>query len=249
MQRTLISGDKMQLYDMHSHILPEFDDGARSVEESLTLINCLKNQNVTNICFTPHFYTDEMSAEDFIQKRKEAFEKFLLYKPDDINIVLGAEVYVTRLLFSNDDLSGLTYGNSKYILTEFSYSSSFSEKTINDFYTLIQNHGLIPVIPHVERYDALMKDSEIIRELRDMGVLIQTNVCNYTKKAPFFKKRRLLKYISEGLIDILGTDAHSLTHNSPEYYTEALDTIAEKCGQRFVKRMMKKSEEIFNSAI
>lgn len=239
----------MQLYDMHTHILPEFDDGARSVEESLTLLECLKKQNVTNICFTPHFYTNEMSAEDFVKKRRDAFEKFLPHKPEGVNIVLGTEVYVTRFLFSNDDLSGLTYGNSKYILTEYSYSSTFSEKTMQSFYAVIENHGLIPVMPHVERYDTLMKEPAIIRELKDMGVVIQTNVCNYTKKAPFLRKRRLLKYIKEGLIDILGTDAHSMSHNSPEYYTEALETIAEKCGQRYVKRMMKKSEEIFISAI
>lgn len=239
----------MQLYDMHTHILPEFDDGAQSVEESLSLLRCLKKQSVTNICLTPHFYTNEMSAKDFAEKRREAYENFLPHKPEDVNIILGAEVYVTRFLFSNDDLSDLTYGNSKYILTEFSYTSSFSEKTMNDFYALIRNYGLIPVLPHVERYDALMKDSEIIRELRDMGVMIQTNIGNYTQKSSFFKKRKLLKYISEGLIDILGSDAHSMSHNSPEYFTQAIRTISEKCGRPAVKRMMQNSAEIFNSAL
>ena len=45
----------MQLYDMHSHILPAFDDGAKTVEDSLALIDCLKRQGVRNICLTPHF--------------------------------------------------------------------------------------------------------------------------------------------------------------------------------------------------
>lgn len=239
----------MQLYDMHSHILPKFDDGAKSVEESLSLIKCLTKQNVTNICLTPHFYTNEMSAKDFAEKRREAYENFLPHIPEGINVVLGAEVYVTRFLFSNDDLSDLTYGNSNYILTEFSYTSSFSEKTMNDFYSLTRNYGLIPILPHVERYNTLMKDSEIIRELKDMGVLIQTNISNYTQKASFFRKRKLLKYIGEGLIDIIGSDAHSMTHNSPEYFTQAIRTISEKCGRSVVKRLMQNSAEIFNSAL
>ena len=112
----------MQFYDMHTHILPEFDDGARSIEESLTLIDSLKKQNVNNICLTPHFYTNEMNAEDFVKERDEAYQKFLPHKPEDVNIILGAEVYVTKYLFVNDDLSKLTYGNSNYILTEFGYS-------------------------------------------------------------------------------------------------------------------------------
>lgn len=239
----------MQLYDMHSHILPAFDDGAKTIKESLSLIDCLKKQGVNNICFTPHFYTNEMSAEDFVAKRNAAFEKFLVHKPDNVNIVLGAEVYVTRFLFGNDNLSNLTYGKSNYILTEFSYSSSFSEKTMNNLCALIENHFLTPILPHVERYKALMKDPAIIRELKDMGVVIQTNANNYCKGASILRKHKLLKYIGDGLIDILGTDAHSMSHNSPECYAQAIQTISEKCGKHCVKNMMQKSEEIFNSAI
>lgn len=59
---------------MHSHILPGIDDGAKTVEDSLELLSCLKNQGVTNICLTPHFYTNEISLEDFIAERAEKFE-------------------------------------------------------------------------------------------------------------------------------------------------------------------------------
>lgn len=239
----------MQFYDMHSHILPDFDDGAQSVEESLTLIDCLKKQNVKNICLTPHFYTNEMSAEDFIEKRKAAYEAFLPYIPDDVNIVLGTEIFVTKFLFSNDDLSELTYGKSKYILTEFSYGSSFSEKTLQNFVMLKENHGLTPVLPHVERYETLINDMDALNDLRSIGVVIQTNACTYTQKMSFFKRRKLFKLISEGMIDILGSDAHSMTHNTPEAYSQAIEIITEKCGREAVKRMMNNAEEIFNSAI
>ena len=146
----------MQLYDMHSHILPAFDDGAKTVEDSLALIDCLKKQGVRNICLTPHFYTHEMGVEDFLFSRQEAFERFKPYIPDDVNIVLGAEVYVTHYLFNSNDLSGLTYGKSKYILTEFAYSSTFNDRTMQFLDILMRNHGLRPVIPHVERYEYLI---------------------------------------------------------------------------------------------
>ena len=46
----------MQLFDVHTHILPAFDDGAKTIEDSLELIACLKKQGICNICLTPHFY-------------------------------------------------------------------------------------------------------------------------------------------------------------------------------------------------
>ena len=67
----------MQLYDMHSHILPGIDDGAPSVEKSLVILNELKKQGITNVCLTPHFYTNEISAEDFAAKRQH--KNVLLY--------------------------------------------------------------------------------------------------------------------------------------------------------------------------
>lgn len=239
----------MELYDMHTHILPAFDDGAKAVEDSLKLISQLKKQGVRNICLTPHFYTNEMSYEDYLRKRRRAFEKFVPYIPEDVNIVLGCEVYITDYIFNNKDLSQITYGNSRYILTEFPYSTHFSEKTIQRVYMLIQNYGLIPVLPHVERYAFLIDHPDVIAQLKDIGVVIQTNVSKYTKDAPFFKKMRMLKLIKRGLIDLVGTDTHSMDHNPPTEYREALQTIAQKCGSRELKRMMGTAEKIFNESL
>ncbi len=239
----------MELYDMHSHILPDFDDGAKNVEVALELIEHLKKQGVRNICLTPHFYTNEMSLEDYLRERQEKFEAFLPYIPEDVNIVLGCEVYVTDYLFNNSVLNGLTYGNSRYIMTEFSYKSTFQESTMQKLYMLLQNHGLIPIIPHVERYPNLIDHPDKIADLKDAGVLIQTNISNYTQSSPFFKKRKLLKLIDKGLIDIIGSDTHSMKHNPPDCFREALTTIAEKCSPRAVKHMMATAEKIFNSAV
>ncbi len=234
---------------MHSHILPAFDDGAKTVKDSLELIDCLKKQGVDKICLTPHFYTNELSLEDFLKTRQEAFDKFKPYIPDDVELVLGTEVYVTEYLFNNDDLTGITYGKSRYVLTEYPYGSHFGEKTMQKFYSLIENHRFILVMPHVERYRYLLDNPGFIEELQDMGVVIQTNISNYADKAPYFKKRKLLKLIEGGYIDILGSDAHSFTHNTPELYTQAIKTIREKCGAGKLNQMMDTAGTIFNAAL
>ncbi len=238
----------MQLYDMHSHILPNFDDGSESVEESLEMLNCLSAQNVNNVCFTPHFYSNKTSVDTFALLRYEAYSKFLPHKPKKANIVLGAEVYVTHYLFSNTDISQLTYGKSRYILTEFPYASSFDGKSADYLWEIINNFNLIPVIPHVERYDALLNNTDKIEELKDLGVIIQTNIGNYAKKAPFFARQKLLKLINNGYIDIIGSDSHSMVKRTPEVFGQALDCISSKCGQDRVEKMMSTAKKIFDEA-
>ena len=166
-----------------------------------------------------------------------------------MNIVLGTEVYVTKYLFNNENIKGINYGNSDYILTEFAYNATFSGNSFEMLDRLMSEQGLIPVIPHVERYSFLIDNPDVIEDLKKLGVVIQTNISNYTKKTHMMKRRRMLKLISAGLIDIIGTDAHSFNHNTPELYTDAIECIAKKCGQQAVDRLMKNSEKIFNAAI
>ena len=62
-------------YDLHTHILPATDDGAQTVEESLTILEALKDKGVENICFTPHFYTHKESIEDFLARREAGYNE------------------------------------------------------------------------------------------------------------------------------------------------------------------------------
>ena len=58
------------MIDWHSHILPELDDGSRSVAESIYLINMQKAQGVGTVIATPHFYADDESVESFLERRE-----------------------------------------------------------------------------------------------------------------------------------------------------------------------------------
>lgn len=238
----------MPLFDMHSHILAGVDDGARTVSDSVKLLNCLKEQGICNVCLTPHFYSNEQSVNDFVTKRNKAFELLKDSIPDGINVVLGAEVFVCNYMFGNNDLSSITYGNSKFILAEFSYDAHFSDHTMSYFIKIKENYRLNPVLTHVERYSALMKDKSLIRELKDMGVIIQTNISSYTKKTSMLKRRKMLKLVENDYIDILGSDAHSFRHSSPVAFTEAMNTIIQYCGEKKLEEMMGKSKQIFDES-
>ena len=97
------------------------------------------------------------------------------------------------IFFNNENIKGINYGNSNYILTEFPYNATFSDNSYEMLDRLMSEQGLIPVIPHVERYSFLVDNPDVIEDLKRLGVVIQTNISNYTKKAPMMKRRRMLK--------------------------------------------------------
>jgi len=90
-----------------------------------------------------------------------------------------------------------------------------------------------------------MKNKYLVEQLLDEDVLIQTNVSALMNKAD---RRKLLKYIKNDYIDVVGTDCHSLTRGNPDEYTPAMELIAKKCGQEYVDKIIDTSKMIFDEA-
>lgn len=229
-------------YDLHTHLIPMIDDGAQSVEESLMLIEELSNQGIENIVLTPHFYTHKESAEDFVLRRNEAYKEIRNLIPDYLNVKLGAEVYVTDYLFAEErDLRPLCIEGTNYMITEFSYDSDFSGGSMRRLLKLI-GLGYIPIIPHVERYPALIKKKSKLDELIDMGVLIQSNFISFTEKG---KSRKLLKLLNSGYIHILSTDVHNLSRNAPDSISKAMEIISKKCSFDIINSLNQNARDVF----
>ncbi|MGN1051714.1 MAG: CpsB/CapC family capsule biosynthesis tyrosine phosphatase, partial [Acutalibacteraceae bacterium] len=184
--------------------------------------------------------------EDFLERRKRSFEKLKSVIPKGMDICLGAEVYVTDILYNNRDISSLCYGNSNYILLEFPYAYTFRDRQYDSFMRLVSNYRVRPVLAHIERYGALMSSKDTMRNLISSGVLFQTNAVSYSEH---FLKRKLLKYMKNGFVDLLGSDCHNMVRNSPENYAPAKEIIIKKNGEHFIRKINSKSEMIFNSSL
>ena len=229
-------------FDMHSHILFGVDDGAQSVEDSKALVAELKKTGVKTLCLTPHFYTNKESLSDFLKRRNEAYESFKAELGNEIDVRLGAEVYVTKYLFANEeDLTSVCYEGTKYMLTEFSYQSKFSAETMRNINTLVSNYGITPVLAHVERYPYLMKHHEVLEDLIYMGVMVQTNACSLSE---FRLRFKLLKMLKRGYIHLVGSDAHSLLRNSPSAFTFANELLSKKLSAEMIEEINKNSAEV-----
>ena len=203
------------LIETHCHILPEIDDGASSLEMSLEMVERLKGQGAEKIIVTPHYYSDSISLADFVKKRNAAYERLCRALPSDSpEIIPAAEVYISKYLFGNDDLSEICAGDTKYAFIEHPFSEDFSDRALERLSSLIIDYGITPVLVHIERYRSLMDDTDTLDELIDLGCLTQVNISSFADAHRSIRKK-LFKYLESGRISFIGSDCHNLTTRCP----------------------------------
>lgn len=217
------------LVETHCHILPGIDDGAPDVETSVKMVRRLKEQGAKAIILTPHYYSDSISYGNFIENRNAAFEKLsAALDDDDPRLIPAAEVYITEYLFNNESLKELCIGNSGYALIEHSFSCDFSQKTYERLLNLNYDFGIKPILAHIERYNALMNDENLLDEYINAGCLTQVNISSFSD-APRGIRKKLIKYLESGRIHFIGSDCHNLSSRAPEY-ENGINIILKKCG-------------------
>ncbi len=194
--------------DIHSHLLRGIDDGISTrfgLQEALSSLSC---QGITHLALTPHFYPTQDSLERFCHRRQAAFEEFLTFpEAEAFTLSLGAEVYFTDTLFNYADLTPLCYAGTRLMLTELETKSSFSVYTEKRLLRLIQEHQIVPVLAHIDRYPFLYRDLGLLQHLSDMGCYFQVN---FDAFSGWLSRRRMLGIFREGHSYFLGEDVHSL---------------------------------------
>ncbi len=232
------------LVETHCHILPGIDDGAKDVETSLNMIKELQNQGAKRIIVTPHYYSDSISLDDFVAKRDRALAELKSALPEGSpEIIPAAEVFITRYLFHNDDLSPLCFGKNRYILIEHPFSSSFSDESYERLLSLCCDYGMTPILAHIERYPALMSNEDKLDRFINMGCLAQVNISSFVD-SPRLTRKKLFKYLDSGRIHLIGSDCHNLTSRPPEYEKGA-KKIIKKCGEDALNRLIQNANSLF----
>jgi len=191
------------MIDIHSHILPNIDDGAYSIEETYKMVEEAKNAGITKIVATPHYIEDYYTEN--VNKYSEVLNE--IQQKTGVKLYIGNEVYLSRnviKLLKQGKIS--TINNTKYILFEM----PLNLKPMN-YIELIRemlDYNLIPILAHPERYSYIQKDMNVAEELAEMGVLFQANygslIGMYGKEAKNTVKK-LLKY---DMVHFFATDAH-----------------------------------------
>ena len=228
------------MFDFHSHILPGIDDGSKDTETSVNMIAEEIRQGVSGIALTPHFYADMDDPETFLEKRARAFEK-LREATKDITcptLIPGAEVHYYRGMSRSENLRKLCLGESNYILVELPFRR-WQQYIVDDVKDIGNNLGLNVIIAHFERY--LDQDRKLVKQItEDEDLIIQSNAEFFLEK----DRRKALRYLKAGTIDILGSDCHNTDTRRPNL-KDAMDLIGKKLGDGYVTGLEEKSRALF----
>ncbi|MBP3942181.1 protein tyrosine phosphatase [Sphingobacteriaceae bacterium WQ 2009] len=198
--------------DMHNHILPGIDDGAKSVEDSTNLILGLKNLGIKNFICTPHIMDlVHPNNNDIIAKSYNQLIDHLLNQ--DIStkgISYSAEYMIDEGLTSIIQSNSLIPMPNNYVLIEMSYLSESKSlfKTIMD----IQSLGYKPILAHPERYNYYHNNFNIYKQIKDAGCDLQLNLLSISSYYGISVKTSALALIKSGMYDFVGTDTHHERH-------------------------------------
>ncbi|MDD3173539.1 MAG: hypothetical protein PHF63_07755 [Herbinix sp.] len=229
------------MIDLHTHLLPNIDDGACSIEEALKMIEALHNQKVNKIVCTPHFDPTTTSLQDFSDKRAAAIS---LLSNSKVVLVSGSETTLHDYLFNYPDLSPLYIGNSRYLLLELPFGKEWDNEVFKTLESLLRYYDLFAIIAHIERYPAIKKNENNIKKLIEMGCLLQLNTNSIIDKK---LRPRALKYIKRGYIDVLASDCHNMDKRPP-IINEAFNIVMQKLGTEYSDRLKYNAECIVNGS-
>ncbi|MCR5511006.1 MAG: hypothetical protein K6F54_08675 [Lachnospiraceae bacterium] len=196
------------MIDIHCHLLYGVDDGADTINTSLTMLNDAVSQGITDIILTPHYRKGMFPFDkNAIMANYESIRKTAADM--GIRLYLGCEYH------ANADMVGnlrndrvMTLAGSDHVLAEYSHNSTLLQ--IQNSLDELLSNGYIPVIAHAERYGIVEKDPAVLALFEQMGALVQINANAILGLDGSAMKRVCKKILKGELADIIASDSHDM---------------------------------------
>ena len=220
-----------ELTDIHSHILPEIDDGSESLEKSLAMIAEEISQGVKNIFCTPHYRIPYTKEKEETKRIFSAFNEKVKEKNLPVNLYLGQEIAVnenTLSMLKSGRL--LTLNDGKYVLLEFCLTKKTMDvsETVHEFVI----EGFKPIVAHIERYPYLKIEDAY--DVKRGGGLIQINADAALEVGKIFGGAHVKKLIEENLVDFVASDYHYCRKNNMK---EAYHAVTKRYGEEVAEKL------------
>ena len=197
--------------DMHSHLIPGIDDGSKSMEESLAMLQRFADMGYKKIITTPHVMSDfYKNTPEIILSGLEDVRKAIAENSINIEIDAAAEYYHDyhlRELIEKEQV--LTFGQ-KHVLFELSFNEE--PPGVKESIFELTTSGYKPVLAHVERYPFYFNQWDKIEDYKIRGVLLQMNINSLSGQYGPQVKKMAEQLIDRDWIDVIGSDCHHMGH-------------------------------------
>ena len=229
--------------DIHCHVLPMVDDGAETMEMALDMLRIAAEEGIRKMILTPHQKADRkcVTPEGIIRRmvllQEEADKKGI-----PVKLFPGNEIFYRHGLAELLEQGKIrTLADSHYVLIEFLPGEDYAY--IRDAIGRVASFGYWPVVAHVERYVNVIKDMEKAERLKeDAGCYFQVNASSVVGDQGFAAKNVVKKLLKAGLVDFVGSDAHSDGSRAPRL-RKCAGYLEKKYGETMAGKLMRKNAE------
>ncbi|MCI0402105.1 MAG: exopolysaccharide biosynthesis protein [Acidobacteria bacterium] len=222
------------MVDIHSHFLPGLDDGARTVEEAVAMIEMAAADGTTHFVGTPHCN----DRYQFSLKRNRALVAELQARAGGrICLMSGCDFHLSyeNIEAALTDPRTYTVNQGTYLLTEFD-NFSIAPQMVDVFYKL-RGAGLIPIVTHPERNPILQKaGAQLLRRLAEMGCPIQVTAGSLLGRFGSTARASAERLLVERLVHLVASDAHDTEKRSPRM-SEARVWMEENYGAELARAL------------
>lgn len=196
------------MIDIHSHILPNVDDGSKDIEITISMLKTAYRSGTTKIVATPHYnkhykFSTYSKTIEMVDKLREAIKPYNI----GIEIYHGQEIYYYEDIIEKykQNLIG-TINNTRYMLVELPIEK-YESSSLNVLYELMLQ-GVKVILAHPERYKAFIKNPTLINEFAREGFLFQMNSASIEGYFGRDVKKTCEIFLNSGVYSFLGSDAH-----------------------------------------
>ncbi len=197
------------MIDTHIHIVPGVDDGAKSLNEAVEMLNLAKNQGVEEMIVTPHFKEGLSLDSDILEQFEKIRHEALAL---GMTLHLGNELYLCEEgVHALRDDHVYTMANSSYVLVElpFAHFYPFHEALLHQ----IQLRGFKIILAHIERYQIFRRKPAVMESMLERGIYCQMN-SRYVEERK--TKKQAMKWIEKGYVHVIASDAHNTDTRKPQ---------------------------------
>ncbi|MCJ1759075.1 tyrosine-protein phosphatase [Mammaliicoccus sciuri] len=200
------------MVDIHNHILVGADDGPKSIEETIALLQQAKQQGIDDIVVTPHhLHPKYENTFDTVTKGIEELNKIDEIAKLNIQFYPGQEIRLSDQILQDIEQRKI-YGinDTKYLLIELPSNEvpRYTKKLLYE----IQNKGLVPIIAHPERNKAIARDINLLYGLINNGALSQITASSLNGELGKNLQKISIKMIEHNLIHFIASDAHHVSN-------------------------------------
>jgi protein-tyrosine phosphatase len=204
-----------EFVDIHCHLVPEIDDGAKSWDETLAMAKMAVDDGITTIVVTPHQLGNYAhNTGDIIRQRTIALQQQLDRSQIPLRVLPGADVRI-----EDEMVEGLRRGDvlslgdhRKHVLLELPHELYFPlERVLDDLGRI----GMTGILSHPERNQGLLKRPEIVEPLVDAGCLMQVTASSLIGGMGPGPQQMSEWMLEQGLVHFLATDAHGPKSRRP----------------------------------